>query len=327
MRSTVAFFLCLSGLMFGAAAPALAWDCEDYEGDFCETFEYEKLERFDDPTMDTSGWLTSFQDAETGRWTVVVNTRLAPNKGLIAKDQEKKVWESQTQLRNYIATLTGVPAPTDTANAPLLNFDYIQKGHAWSVTEEGPTAVQSNHHFMIGIITGEDGVVRIPGGAIPPLLLNPGNCVQHHATDGVDTLEATQCSAVQPGDAYRASTLETRIKSFGWNGVYHGFNLEEFGIIRWRGVLADFMSIESDHYDNDGNAQVTGWYDEDYYTGFLKLSHGRWACPGGGSGCYQWLVHLDAICSIGEVRRGDLSSFESSEAGSTIDPTGAKCID
>lgn len=110
------------------------------------------LKTFEDPSgLDTSPFVTTHRDPESGQWEVVVDLREFNGGGLIPQHQGR--YASLQQLQGYIAELTGVPP--DPEQRQLFNFDYVQFGHSVPVGQDG--MMEGFNHFLLDVITDARG--------------------------------------------------------------------------------------------------------------------------------------------------------------------------
>jgi hypothetical protein len=114
------------------------------------------LDSFEDPSsVDTSEFITTHFDQDSGDWEVVVDLREYNGGGLVP--QGDGYFEDAQALRDYVSALTGVPA--DPEGVRLFNFEYVQLGYSTPVVDTG--MVEGFNHFLLDAITDQDGAVTI----------------------------------------------------------------------------------------------------------------------------------------------------------------------
>lgn len=135
-------------------------------------------------------FITTTQDANTGRLTVVADISALAGSGLILKGDG--LWDSSAEVQNYIETLTGVPADGD---GRLFNFDYTQVGSTTAVTGAGIGNYQFNN-LLLDAITDEDGGITVDGTRVSIAeFLNSTNTGEPEY-DVADTYAGASCSYV-----------------------------------------------------------------------------------------------------------------------------------
>jgi hypothetical protein len=105
-------------------------------------------------TIDRS-FITTTQDPTTGRYTVTVDLRDYSGGGLITKGDG--VWDSEADLRQWVADMTGVPL---SAGDSLFDFDYVQLGTSTGVTRFSAPSAQFDN-FFLDAITAPDGTITV----------------------------------------------------------------------------------------------------------------------------------------------------------------------
>ncbi len=135
-------------------------------------------------------FISTTQDANTGRITVVADVRALAGSGLIFKGDG--IWNSASDVQTYISTLTGVPADLD---GRLFNFDYTQIGSTTGVTDAGTSNYQFNN-LLLDAITNENGAIVIDGTqvSVADLLNSTGSGAFEY--DVADTYAGASCSYV-----------------------------------------------------------------------------------------------------------------------------------
>ncbi|MGA8205371.1 MAG: hypothetical protein WB812_12675 [Woeseiaceae bacterium] len=123
---------------------------------------------YQDPTYIDKSFITTTQDAATGRYTVTVDLRHYNAGGLVPKG--RGVWSEDDSLRQWVADMTGVPKSTGDS---LFNFDYVQLGTSTGVEWNGIR--YSMNHFLLDAITNDVGTLRNWGGAVTVAFANTIN--------------------------------------------------------------------------------------------------------------------------------------------------------
>jgi len=135
-------------------------------------------------------FITTTQDANTGRLSVVADLSALTASGLLLKGDG--VWADAAAVQTYISTLTGVPADLD---GRLFNFDYTQVGATTAVTNTGIGNFQFNN-LLLDAITDENGGITINGTWVSIAdFLNSTN-TGAAAYDIADTYAGASCSYV-----------------------------------------------------------------------------------------------------------------------------------
>lgn len=247
---------------------------------------------FEDPAaVDTSQFITTTFDATTGRYSVVADLRTYNKGGLVP--QSDGVWDDETQLRQWIADISGVPVGNGDS---LFNFDYTQLGHSTPVKTEAfpPTtdlaflasyrafANVSFNHFFLDAITDQNGDITVDGvttdvdallnGAATPasdyLVASPrqdDECTRSGNTNGESTVTTKLCAYNEGipigGTVAGVYGLRSTLFDLDLDGV--GTTQDDLcvvngffacGVRTWR-VNADFAEIEASYYVEDDGPQ------------------------------------------------------------------------
>ncbi len=229
------------------------------------------LGNFYDPSVIDLSFITTTQDA--GRYRVSVDLQTVFSGGLVAKGDG--VWDSEAELRQWVADMTGVPLSTGDS---LFNFDYVQLGTSTGVQLLGK-ANHSFNHFLLDAMTDDNGQITIDGvttdlaarfndDAFAPSQYSldgraDDECSHSASTNGGDELRAKFCannSAVSIGSATDLGVYALRTSLFGIEFNGNTATQDELcllnGIfscgIRTIRVPADSLQIESTYFADAG---------------------------------------------------------------------------
>ncbi len=180
------------------------------EGTRCTFGWIPELASFEEPEqVDTSDFVMTHTDEETGRTAVLVDLREYNAGGLVP--QHDGTYDSLEELQGYVAELTGVQP--DPEQVRLFNFDYMQLGYSTPVVrEEG--IVQGFNHFLLDVVTDPDGMVTIDGETVDVRAMLGSSetkvpegyqihdpregeeCAENGNTDGDHSIEAESCTSI-----------------------------------------------------------------------------------------------------------------------------------
>ena len=224
-----------------------------------------------DPSVVDLSFISTTQDATTGRYEVVVDLIDQTGRGLVPKGNG--VWEDEQAIRDWVAGMTGVPSSGDS----LFNFDFVQIGTSTGVNLLG-VSNHSFNHFFLDAITDDDGNITIGttttslasffgnDSAAPPAYVVDGRvddeCTEGGNTDGTSTVRASLCAyntAVAVGDSSALGVYDLRAGVFGIEIDGATTTSDELCVtngifscgIRTQRVPADNIAVESSYYDDD----------------------------------------------------------------------------
>jgi hypothetical protein len=116
------------------------------------------LVSLDDPSAIDRSFITTTVDPDTGRHQVVADLREFNDGGLVLQGSGQ--WASETELRQWVSDLTGVPVGSGDS---LFNFDYVQIGTATAVTTDAGVAPHSFNHLLLDAMTDGSGTIEVDG--------------------------------------------------------------------------------------------------------------------------------------------------------------------